>query len=607
MNAPLPAYYNFPRPEIVAMLEPKGARILDVGCAAGAMGARLLAGGALEVVGLEREPRAALIARTRLSAVYQYDLNELPALPYPDGYFDAITCADVLEHLVDPGALLKELRRYLKHDGLLVCSIPNIRHESVLVPLVVDGLFSYVDAGILDRTHLRFFTIKEIASFLLGAGFSMDEQVDAVGSQPSPSVAKLAELVGNLGGDAKAFEAEASVIQYLVRAKPVASSEKQGEPSKEVPRGALANPWAGSRPARVLLAPDLADPEDNWLTVLTELTADPHRASQMTIGLAVERQALEAPPKAFEEFARKGACDLLLTEAPNEPFAWERLCAGATVFVDTARRESLAAIARRVGLEVHESSAKKRPDDAPGVELYLDLMKRALLNTLYEDGAMKGSQPFEASKREVGLDWPSLAHTMIGRKRLDNLQWCVDTALKEGVPGDFIETGVWRGGACILMRAVLKARGIHDRRVFVADSFAGLPPPNAAEYPADANDAHHTFSELAVSLEQVKANFGRYGLLDEQVVFLKGWFKDTLPGAPIQKLAVARLDGDMYESTMDALKALYPKLSSGGFLIVDDYGAVPACRQAIEDYRRANGIDEPVRQIDWTGVYWRKR
>jgi O-methyltransferase len=169
-----------------------------------------------------------------------------------------------------------------------------------------------------------------------------------------------------------------------------------------------------------------------------------------------------------------------------------------------------------------------------------------------------------------------------------------------------IETGVWRGGACILMRGVLKAYGDTKRRVWVADSFQGLPRP------ADEHDEHdlagklHQCTELAVPVERVKANFERYGLLDEQVHFLKGWFRDTLPHAPIDRLAVARLDGDMYESTMDALEALYPKLSIGGFLIVDDYNDISVCKQAVEDYRNRHGICEPIIPIDWSGVYWRR-
>jgi O-methyltransferase len=158
----------------------------------------------------------------------------------------------------------------------------------------------------------------------------------------------------------------------------------------------------------------------------------------------------------------------------------------------------------------------------------------------------------------------------------------------------------------MFMRAILKAHGIQDRRVWVADSFSGLPPPDPANYPADLGDKHHTKKALAVSLEEVKGNFERYGLLDEQVCFLKGWFKDTLPTAPFSQLAVIRLDGDMYQSTMDGLTHLYPKLSVGGYLIVDDFGAVQGCRQAVEDYRKSNGINETIKQIDWGGVFWQR-
>jgi O-methyltransferase len=213
---------------------------------------------------------------------------------------------------------------------------------------------------------------------------------------------------------------------------------------------------------------------------------------------------------------------------------------------------------------------------------------------------------FDPVVRTEGLDHPVLAHTMIGLKRLDNIQDCIEDVLRNGVPGDLIETGVWRGGATIFMRAALKAYEVTDRKVWVADSFAGLPHPDPERYPADKGDNHHAMTHLAVSLEQVKANFAKYGLLDDQVCFLKGWFKDTLPTAPIQKLAVMRLDGDMYESTMDALTSLYPKLSIGGYVIIDDYGYIESCRQAVHDFRRANQIEDEIKQVDWSGVYWQR-
>ena len=211
--------------------------------------------------------------------------------------------------------------------------------------------------------------------------------------------------------------------------------------------------------------------------------------------------------------------------------------------------------------------------------------------------------------RAAGRDWPNSAETMIGHKRLDNIQYCVTSVIADKVPGDLVEAGVWRGGAAIFMRAVLAAHGLSDRSVWLADSFQGLPAPNAEMYPGDEGLDFTQFPELAVGVEQVKANFARYGLLDEQVRFLVGWFKDTLPVAPIEKVAVARLDGDLYESTIDAIAALYPKLSVGGYLIVDDYddpGFSSACKQAIDDYRAAHGITEPIEKVDWTGAYWRR-
>lgn len=213
----------------------------------------------------------------------------------------------------------------------------------------------------------------------------------------------------------------------------------------------------------------------------------------------------------------------------------------------------------------------------------------------------------DPEERALGRDWPADAETMIGIARLDNLQQCIEAVLRDGVPGDLIEAGVWRGGATIFMRGALAAYGDRSRIVWAADSFAGLPRPDADRAPLDAGDTAWAFSaELAVPLDVVKANFERYGLLDDRVRFLAGWFKDTLPSAPIERLAVMRLDGDMYESTMDALVALYPKLSPGGFVIVDDYGALANCRAAVHDFRASHGIDEPIEKIDWTGVYWRR-
>ena len=238
------------------------------------------------------------------------------------------------------------------------------------------------------------------------------------------------------------------------------------------------------------------------------------------------------------------------------------------------------------------------------IHRYLNLLEASLTGMLFEDKPVSGGGEFDPNVRLLGRDWPSLSVSMIGSVRMRNLRYACETVVLDGVVGDFIETGAWRGGACILMRGILEAYGEEIRRVFVADSFAGLPYPDAGNFPADANDQHHAQPQLVVSRADVEENFRRFGLLDEQVIFLEGWFKDTLPHAPIDQLAVLRLDGDMYESTIEALDSLYHKVSYGGFVIVDDYFLQP-CAKAVHDFRDRHGITTPILPIDGWGTYWR--
>jgi hypothetical protein len=304
------------------------------------------------------------------------------------------------------------------------------------------------------------------------------------------------------------------------------------------------------------------------------------------------------------------------------------------------------------------------PDDSDGRSLYLDLMKRAVANILYEDvpswifdrtsKKITAGERFQLDKRVTGEDGPTAAHTMIGLKRLENIQECVEDVLRRGVAGDLIETGVLSGGATIFMRAILKAHGDTTRRVFVCDSFVKQPtqaPPKIATWALKAAasvdhpswrrnlfqvlqtvnpakglpDAKNPSDELVdyvmqilqngdrmaiptrdTSLEGVRSNFARYGLLDEQVVFVRGYFSETLPGLKAEAFSLIRLDGDLHESTMDALNHLYPKLSPGGYCIIDDFHALPDCRRAVEEYRESHGIEEPIQAVDHAGVFWQK-
>ena len=211
-------------------------------------------------------------------------------------------------------------------------------------------------------------------------------------------------------------------------------------------------------------------------------------------------------------------------------------------------------------------------------------------------------------------DWLNYLHrdrtpdTMSEMSTLDNLQWCVEEVLRNEVPGDFIETGIWKGGLPIFICGLLKARNVTDRLVWGADSFEGLPEPDPTENLEDAIPwfLFAPLERLKISRDFVENTFRKYGLLDEKVQFLEGWFSDTLPSAPIDKLALMRLDGDWYESTMTALNALYGKLSQGGFVIIDDYGLFKGCRDAVDQFRQKHNIAAPLVRVNHQVAFWKK-
>lgn len=246
----------------------------------------------------------------------------------------------------------------------------------------------------------------------------------------------------------------------------------------------------------------------------------------------------------------------------------------------------------------------------------LNLLKRVLTDTISPEMKEKFfsdsltseeidlilKAPFDPNAGDGRIN-PESADTMIGIPRLTNIQHCIEQVIKNNVEGDLIETGVWRGGACIFMAACLKEHG-DNRKVYVADSFEGLPKPDK-KFPADKKDKHHKIEFLKVDLETVKDNFKKYGLLDSNIHFIKGFFSESFKEVPFKKLSILRLDGDMYSSTWDVLTSLYAKLSDGGFCIIDDYH-LPACKKAVNDFRKQNNIEDEIVRIDWTGVYWVK-
>jgi hypothetical protein len=267
---------------------------------------------------------------------------------------------------------------------------------------------------------------------------------------------------------------------------------------------------------------------------------------------------------------------------------------------------------------------------------YLRLIKRALVNLLYPEHEiyikeLEANGPpgdrLEAQRafRDVAQRHPDrlarlvagkgdgltrsvrFSHTMIGLARLENIERCAETLFTEEIEGDFLEAGVCQGGATIFMRALQHAHGQAHRRTWVVDSFCGLPPsgsPDDARYGLKLDEPN--VPTLACSEETVREHFARYDLLDEGSCFVAGWLAQSIPDAGIGRLALLRIDVDLYSSTSEALELLYPKLAPGGFVIIDDYGTLQCCADAVNDFRSRHGVAEPIVDIDRNGVYWRK-
>jgi len=206
--------------------------------------------------------------------------------------------------------------------------------------------------------------------------------------------------------------------------------------------------------------------------------------------------------------------------------------------------------------------------------------------------------------RAAGLDWPMNGLSMVGLSRLKDLQSLVEQIVADGIAGDVIEAGAWRGGASIMMRATLDSLG-DDRQVYVADSFAGFPEPGRIEGgPEDRLDLRG-IDFLSVPEDQVAANFRKFGLTDN-VHFVKGFFEDTMATLQGGNWALIRLDGDTYDATRVCLDTLYSGLAVGGHIVIDDYLLIDECKEAVTDFRAEHGITDEIVEIDWNAVRWQR-
>ena len=360
-------------------------------------------------------------------------------------------------------------------------------------------------------------------------------------------------------------------------------------------------------------------------------------------GALVRRDGDEAflvRPRTRSQF-RLSPVAAAIVEGLGAPTTQAWLCERLVEVYDVSPGECEATVEGFVAELAALGYAETREEPAGLTELrrrYLDLLKRALVNLIYPEDALRlelalsgglsgdtladqrllrdirRRQPdayreVVATKAEGGIDrfWSArLAHTLVGLTGLDNIERCATKVFADGVPGDFLEAGVCHGGASIFLRAVQVAYGEAQRSTWLADTFAGVPAPSH-ELDRDLDLTEERLPWMAADLESVRANVATYDLLSERVRFLPGLFAETLPSAPVEQLAILRIDADLYSSTRTVLDELYDRVAPGGFVIVDDYGCLEPCREAVDRFVEERGLSVEIDQVDWTRVCWRKQ
>jgi Macrocin-O-methyltransferase (TylF) len=250
-------------------------------------------------------------------------------------------------------------------------------------------------------------------------------------------------------------------------------------------------------------------------------------------------------------------------------------------------------------------------------DAYLELLKLSLCDLVGAETRMVAkddhgvfSRPLvdeqQLSWRVDGSDWPLNGLTMVGLRRLDDLQARIEQLVADRIEGDLIEAGAWRGGASILMRATLDSLG-DDRELWVADSFQGFPQPESGTVDDTLETDVGAIDYFAPGLEAVKGYFERFGV-GELVRFVPGFFEQTMAGLGGRRWALIRLDADGYNATRLVLDTLYGGLARGGYVVIDDYftPGLDVCRDAVDGFRSDHGIEDEITRIDWTGARWRK-
>ena len=207
------------------------------------------------------------------------------------------------------------------------------------------------------------------------------------------------------------------------------------------------------------------------------------------------------------------------------------------------------------------------------------------------------------------------SYTMVSYQRLSNVYVLAELAEKNKIDGAFVECGVWKGG-CSAVMAFVAEKAKSNRKVWLFDSFEGLPEPTkedgnmAKDYANNkAGGKLKTINECVSSLEDVKEVFFKILKINPQnIVIKKGWFQNTLPVAKneIGPISILRLDGDWYDSTKCCLDNLYDNVIISGYIIIDDYGHWEGTRRALDEFLKERKIKINLIKVDYTGVYFKK-
>jgi len=216
--------------------------------------------------------------------------------------------------------------------------------------------------------------------------------------------------------------------------------------------------------------------------------------------------------------------------------------------------------------------------------------------------------------KQVGLFWKVKPYTLVSFERLYNVHMLSRLIEENSMKGAFVECGVWKGGCVAIMAHVAKKAG-SNRKIWLFDSFEGLPEPTKkdgieAKIFASKKDSGKlkSIKKVVASISDVNEILSKLKIDRKNIVIRKGWFQDTLPKAKkdIGAISILRLDADWYESTKICLEKLYGLIIPKGYIIIDDYYSWGGCRKAVDEFIAKNNLQIKIRRIDRCAAYFQK-